>query len=70
MTPEETGAATVRSMASAPEHRGNSVRITWFLGGSRGGAKQSCTFRGPPAARLKLALAAKKLVETRGHDTW
>ncbi|BCY10896.1 site-specific integrase [Actinoplanes sp. L3-i22] len=55
-------------MASSPEHRGNSVRITWLLGGSRGGAKQSCTFSGPPAARLKLALAAKKLVEARSHD--
>jgi integrase len=44
------------------------VRITWLLGGRRGGAKQSCTFRGMPEARLKLALAAKELVEARGHD--
>src|ERR1051325_6046717 len=54
-------------MASSPEHRGESVRISWLLGGKRGGAKQSVTFSGPPAARLKLALAAKKLVEARGH---
>lgn len=54
-------------MASAPEHRGESVRITWLLGGRRGAPKQSCTFTGPPEARLKLALAAKELVEARGH---
>ncbi len=55
-------------MASAPEHRGESVRIWWLLGGKRGGAKQSCTFTGPPEARLRLALAAKQLVEARKHD--
>ncbi|WP_169792419.1 tyrosine-type recombinase/integrase [Actinoplanes rectilineatus] len=55
-------------MASSPEHRGESVRITWLFGGRRGGAKQSCTFTGPEKARLKLALAAKALVESRGHD--
>jgi integrase len=52
-------------MASSPEHRGESVRITWLLDGN--GPKQSCTFSGPPDARLELALAAKKLVEARGH---
>ena len=55
-------------MASSPEHRGEAVRITWLLGGRRGGAKQSVTFTGPPAARLKLAVAAKQLVEARGHN--
>jgi integrase len=55
-------------MASSPEHRGEAVRITWLLGGRRGGAKQSCTFTGPSEARLKLALAAKALVESRGHN--
>jgi hypothetical protein len=39
------------------EYRGDSVRITWLLGGRRGGAKQSCTFNGPEEARLKLAEA-------------
>jgi len=51
-------------MASSPEHRGESVRITWLLDGN--GPKQSCTFTGTPKARLELALTAKKLVETRG----
>jgi integrase len=55
-------------MASSPEHRGESVRITWLLGGRRGAAKQSVTFTGPPEGRLKLALAAKALVESRRHD--
>lgn len=50
------------------EHRGDSVRVTWLLGGRRGAAKQSCTFKGPPKARLKLAEAAKALVESRHHD--
>jgi integrase len=50
------------------EYRGDSVRITWLLGGRRGGAKQSCTFNGPEEARLKLAEAAKALVEARNHD--
>jgi integrase len=50
------------------EQRGESVRVTWLLGGRRGGAKQSCTFSGPAEARTKLALAAKLLVETRNHD--
>jgi len=54
------------AMASTPEHRGESVRITWLLGGN--GPKQSCTFTGPPEGRLKLALAAKELVEARGHN--
>jgi hypothetical protein len=53
-------------MASSPEHRGDSVRITWLLGGN--GPKQSCTFTGPYEARLKLALAAKELVEARRHN--
>lgn len=56
-------------MASSPEVRGNSVRITWLLGGRRGAAKQSCTFSGGSEdARMRLALAAKALVESRGHD--
>ncbi|MFI5891976.1 tyrosine-type recombinase/integrase [Actinoplanes sp. NPDC051513] len=55
-------------MASNPEHRGEAVRITWILGGRRGGPKQSCTFTGPPDARLRLALAAKDLVEARDHN--
>jgi integrase len=51
------------------EIRGDSVRVSWLLGGRRGAAKQSCTFTGPTsAARLKLALAAKSLAESRGHD--
>lgn len=53
------------AMASSPEHRGESVRITWLLDGN--GPKQSCTFSGPPEARLELALAAKTLVEAREH---
>jgi integrase len=56
-------------MASSPEHRGESVRISWLLGGRRGGAKQSVTFSGDPAEdRMKLALAAKAFVEARGHN--
>lgn len=55
-------------MASSPEHRGESVRITWLLGGSRGGAKQSVTFRGPYDGRLAMALAAKQLVEAKKHN--
>jgi integrase len=51
------------------EIRGSSVRVSWLLGGRRGGAKQSCTFTGPSEkANLKLAEAAKALVESRGHD--
>ena len=50
------------------EHRGESARVNWRLGGSREGARQSCTFRGTPKARTKLADAAKQLVESRNHD--
>lgn len=50
------------------EPRGNSVRLNWRLGGSRDGARQSCTFSGPPEARNKLAEAAKELVDARGHN--
>lgn len=51
------------------EVRGSSVRVTWPLGGRRGGAKQSCTFTGSTeTGRMKWALAAKALVESRGHD--
>lgn len=50
------------------EQRGESVRVNWRFGGSREGARQSCTFRGAPAARTKLAHAAKQLVESRNHD--
>lgn len=45
-----------------------------MLGGRRGGAKQSCTFVGSPAARdqlaeaTKLAETAKLLIESRGHN--
>lgn len=50
------------------ETRGNSVRVNWRLGGSRTGARQSCTFSGDtPRAAKKLAEAAKKLVESRDH---
>lgn len=49
------------------EQRGSSVRVNWFLGGGRNGARQSCTFQGTPTARMKLAKAAKELVESRGH---
>lgn len=50
------------------EHRGDSVRVNWRLGGTREGARQSCTFRGTPKARLKLAEAAKVLAESRSHN--
>lgn len=50
------------------EHRGEALRVNWRLGGTRDGARQSVTFRGPPTARLKLAQAAKAFVESRGHD--
>ncbi|MGK5681626.1 tyrosine-type recombinase/integrase [Actinoplanes sp. URMC 104] len=50
------------------EHRGESVRVNWRLGGARDGSRQSCTFRGPAGARVELARAAKQLVEARGHN--
>ena len=50
------------------EQRGDSIRVNWRLGGSRTGARQSCTFSGPERARTKLAKAAKELVESRGHN--
>jgi integrase len=49
--------------------RGDSIRILWRLGGSRDGARQSCTFSGEPATeREEFAKAAKTLVEARGHN--
>lgn len=45
------------------EHRRESIRVNWRLGGTRDGARQSVTFRGSPTARLKLAQAAKAFVE-------
>ncbi|BAL87167.1 putative phage integrase [Actinoplanes missouriensis 431] len=50
------------------EPRGKSVRVNWRLGGGRDGARQSCTFSGPPKARDKFAAAAKQLVESRQHN--
>ncbi|MET0419571.1 MAG: tyrosine-type recombinase/integrase [Actinoplanes sp.] len=50
------------------EHRGNSVRVNWRLGGSRDGSRQSCTFSGLPSARLRLAEGAKALIEARSHN--
>lgn len=50
------------------EHRGTSIRVNWRLGGTRDGARQSVTFQGTPGARLKLAQAAKTLVESRSHN--
>jgi integrase len=51
------------------EHRGDSIRILWRLGGGRDGARQSCTFSGGTgAARKEIAEAAKALVEARGHN--
>jgi integrase len=44
------------------------VRLNWRLGGSRDGARQSCTFSGPTEARDKLVDAAKELVEAREHN--
>ncbi len=50
------------------EHRGESVRVTWRVGGGRGGAKVSCTFSGPLQGRVALATAAKALAESRSHN--
>jgi integrase len=50
------------------ENRGNSVRLNWRLGGTRDGARQSCTFSGPPHERDPLVELAKHLVEARGHN--
>jgi integrase len=50
------------------EQRGESTRVKWLLGGSRDGAPMSCTFKGSPTARCKLAQTAKLLIESRGHD--
>jgi integrase len=50
------------------EERGNSTRVNWRLGGTRDGARQSCTFQGTPTARRKLANAAKAVVESRRHN--
>lgn len=56
-------------MASTPQQRGDSWRIGWRLGGSRTGAWQSCTFKGPTLeSGLRLAETAKALVESRGHN--
>lgn len=50
------------------ETRGNSIRVLWRLGGRRTGASQSCTFSGSnPRDVLRLAKAAKAVVESRGH---
>lgn len=56
------------SVMATIEQRGESVRVNWRLGGNRDGARQSVTFRGPPAGRMKLAQAAKGLVESRSHN--
>ncbi|WP_369077034.1 tyrosine-type recombinase/integrase, partial [Paractinoplanes ferrugineus] len=50
------------------ERRGESLRVSWRLGGSRDGARQSCSFSGPPAERERLAQAAQALVEARRHN--
>lgn len=57
-------------MASV-EQRGTSFRVSWRLGGKRGGAPQSFTAHTPAGrsvdgARL-LAETAKRLAESRGH---
>ena len=50
------------------EERGNSIRVSWRLGGARTGARQSCSFSGASrSANLKLAQAAREIVEARGH---
>lgn len=56
------------------ETRGSGFRVNWRLGGSRTGARQSCTFsaadpQGPRelADAKKLAAFAKGIVESRGH---
>lgn len=51
------------------EVRGNSIRVSWRLGGARSGARQSCTFSGPDIEETKaVAETAKRLVEARGHN--
>lgn len=50
------------------EERGNSTRVNWRLGGTRDGARQSCTFQGSAVARRKLANAAKAIIESRQHN--
>lgn len=50
------------------EERGQALRVSWRLGGTRGGARQSVTCHGTPKGRAKLASAAKELVEARNHD--
>ncbi len=50
------------------EHRGESIRVNWRLGGGRSGARQSVTFTGSPKARMEWAVAAKKLVEANSHN--
>lgn len=51
------------------EARGEALRLTWRLGGSRNAARQSVTFRGgTETARSKLAKNAKALVESHGHN--
>ncbi|MEV5211421.1 tyrosine-type recombinase/integrase [Micromonospora sp. NPDC053740] len=50
------------------EHRAQSVRVCWRLGGTRDGARMSAAFAAPdPADALALAQQAKKLVEAYGH---
>ncbi|MFI2663189.1 tyrosine-type recombinase/integrase [Micromonospora carbonacea] len=50
------------------EKRGSSYRVTWRLGGSRDGARQSASFTAPkPAAAHELAKRARKLVEAHSH---
>jgi integrase len=51
------------------ERRGDSIRVSWRLGGGREGARQSCTFSGDPeSAREKIAATAKDLVQARSHN--
>lgn len=53
---------------AAIEKRGSSYRVTWRLGGSRDGARQSVSFTAPkPEAALELARRAKKLAEAHEH---
>lgn len=59
--------ATFQRMATI-EQRAQSVRVCWRLGGTRDGARMSAPFTAAdPAAALKLAEQAKKLIEAYQH---